>query len=75
MRLLTMQVYKLETCERAIRDGEDKEKPNLSLRQLANLFGFLKTDEDNNILSVEPDYDDQDEWNAGGAGRVDNESF
>ena len=40
-----------------MQDGEsDRLLPNLNLHQLANLFGFLKTDEDNNIISIEPDY-------------------
>jgi len=69
MRLLTMQVHKIETCDRAIH-SDDKKRPNLSLKQLANLFGFLKTDQDDNILCIEADYEDQEEWDRGGAGRV-----
>ena len=65
-RLLHMQVRKLLTCEKAIKDGGEQEKPNLSLHQLSNLFGFLRTDEDDNILSIEADYDDADEWEAAG---------
>jgi len=45
--------------KKAMHDGDDRETPNLSLHQLANLFGFLKTDADDNIISVEPDYDDE----------------
>jgi hypothetical protein len=42
-----------------MQDGDSgREVPNLSLNQLANLFGFLKTDADNNIISIEPDYVD-----------------
>lgn len=57
IRLLTMQLHKLQTCDKAMRD-DGKEPPNLSLNQLANLFGFLKTDDDGNIISIEADYDD-----------------
>lgn len=66
MRLLTMQKHKLDACENAIREGNGREQQNLSIQELANLFGFLKTDEDNNIISVEPDYDDQDDWDREG---------
>jgi hypothetical protein len=59
MRLLTMQLHKLTHLEKAMRDGDAKEMPNLSLNQLANLFGFLKTDADDNIISIEADYDDE----------------
>lgn len=44
-----------------MHDGNAKETPNLSLKQLANLFGFLKTDADDNIISIEPDYDEDDD--------------
>jgi hypothetical protein len=54
-----MQLHKLTNLEKAIRDGEAKETPNLSLNQLANLFGFLKTDAGDNIISIEADYDDE----------------
>lgn len=66
MRMLSMQLHKLQNLEKAMRDGETKETPNLSLKQLANLFGFLKTDAGDNIVSVEPDYDDEDEDEEGG---------
>ncbi|KAE8441985.1 hypothetical protein EG329_004111 [Mollisiaceae sp. DMI_Dod_QoI] len=61
MRMMTMQLHKLKNLEKAMRDGEyhNREQPNLSLKQLANLFGFLKTDADDNIISVEADYDDE----------------
>ncbi len=59
MRLLTMQLHKLTNLEKAIRDGDAKETPNLSLNQLANLFGFLRTDADDNIISIEADYYDE----------------
>lgn len=72
MRLLTMQGHKLQAISKAIRDDDKaNERPQLNLKQLANLFGFLRTDADDNIISVEPDYDDLEEWNAGGAGRID----
>ena len=69
MRLLTMQLYKLENCEKAIRE-DGKKGERLGLRELANLFGFLKTDEDGNIVSVEADYDDDDEWNRVAGGQM-----
>ncbi len=68
MRMLAMQVHKLQDLEKAMRDGETKERPNLSLKQLSNLFGFLKTDEDNQILSVEADYVEEDDDEGSGAG-------
>ncbi|KAI6708159.1 hypothetical protein JHW43_009312 [Diplocarpon mali] len=58
MRMLTMQLHKLQNVEKAMRDGETKVKPSLSIAQLANLFGFLKTDADGEIMSVEADYED-----------------
>lgn len=64
MRMLTMQLHKLEICEKSIKEGGNSAA--LSLHQLANLFGFLRTDEDDNILSIEPDYDDAAEWEAAG---------
>lgn len=30
------------------------------MKELANLFGFLKTDGDDNIISIEPDYEDSE---------------
>lgn len=52
-----------------MHDGENnRELPNLSLNQLANLFGFLKTDEDNNIISIEPDYIDEPVQEGEGSG-------
>jgi hypothetical protein len=70
MRLLTMQLHKLTNLEKAIK-GDDEEEGGrrggkvLGLRELANLFGFLRTDSDGEILSVEADYDDVSEY--GGA--------
>lgn len=64
MRLLTMQLHKLTNIEKAIKeDGEEGEGDRrggkvLGLRELANLFGFLREDGDGAILSVEADYDD-----------------
>jgi hypothetical protein len=64
MRLLTMQLHKLTEIEKAIKgdddDGGDGRRTGkaLGLRELANLFGFLREDSDGNILSVEADYDD-----------------
>lgn len=74
MRLLTMQGHKVTAIEKAVPDGDSaNDRPKLSLKELANLFGFLRTDENDNIISVEADYDDMDEWNQGGAGRIDPE--
>jgi hypothetical protein len=66
MRLLSMQMYKLKTCERAMQDGEKKDKAVLDLRDLARLFGFLKTDKDGAIVGIEPDYDDAGDDDLGG---------
>lgn len=65
MRLLTMQLHKIKHLEKAISDGEIKQRPNLSLKQLANLFGFLQTNEEGHIQSVEADYDDEIEGGEG----------
>jgi hypothetical protein len=59
MRLLTMQLHKLQACDKAMDSGEENKKPVLSLRQLAGLFGFLRTDEDGN-MRIEPDYVDEE---------------
>jgi hypothetical protein len=67
MRLLGMQDWKLKACEKAIdENGEDGEGGkskgeggSLNLTQLSRLFGFLKTDEDDNVVIV-PDYDDME---------------
>lgn len=73
MRLLSMQMYKLKNCERAMQDGEKKDQGALNLADLARLFGFLKTDEDGEIVGVLPDYDDDGgEWERG---RDDDEGF
>lgn len=68
MRLLSMQGHKLRDVDRAIT--ETNAKPSLSVHQLANLFGFLKTDADGEIVSIEADYKDNDEAPgvAGGSG-------
>jgi hypothetical protein len=65
MRLLTMQLHKLTNLEKAIKEDDDEEGEGgrrggkvLGLRELANLFGFLREDGDGAILSVEADYDD-----------------
>ncbi|TVY73259.1 hypothetical protein LSUE1_G006964 [Lachnellula suecica] len=56
MRLLTMQMHKLQDLEKAIADRD----PNagLTLAQLANLFGFLRLDGEGAVVGVEADYDD-----------------
>jgi hypothetical protein len=64
MRLLTMQLHKLTSIEKAIKEDDDEGEGGrrggkvLGLRELANLFGFLREDGDGAILSVEADYDD-----------------
>jgi hypothetical protein len=65
MRLLTMQLHKLTNLEKAIKEDDEEEGEGgrrggkvLGLRELANLFGFLREDGDGAILSVEADYDD-----------------
>ena len=60
MRLLTMQLHKLKACDGAMDTGEEKNKPSLSLKELAQLFGFLRTNDDGDIISIEPDYQDDD---------------
>ncbi|PQE14945.1 dna repair rad5 protein [Rutstroemia sp. NJR-2017a WRK4] len=68
MRLLGMQEWKLKACEKAIdENGEDGkgskfkgEGCTLNLPQLSRLFGFLKTDEDDNLVEIVPDYDDME---------------
>lgn len=60
MRLLSMQLYKMGNCENAIGEKAQK-RPTLGLADLARLFGFLKTDKDDNIIEIQPDYDDDDE--------------
>ncbi len=66
MRLLSMQVHKLTNLEKAIKEDSEegvggRRGKALGLRELANLFGFLRTDSDGEILSVEADYDDVSE--------------
>jgi hypothetical protein len=66
MRLLTMQLHKLTHLEKAIKEDDTNSGVGrrggkvLGLRELANLFGFLRQDGDGAILSVEADYDDED---------------
>jgi len=67
-------LFKLDLFDikQAMHDGNERQKPNLSLKQLANLFGFLKTDADDNIISIEPDYvDDEPDLPEGGRAEVD----
>ena len=61
MRLLAMQMHKLKACDTAMESGEEKQKPSLSLRELAQLFGFLRTDADGEIVAIDPDYEDIDD--------------
>lgn len=66
MRLLGMQDWKLRACEKAIdNNGQSGASGSgggtLNLSQLARLFGFLRTDEDDNLLRIEPDYEDDHE--------------
>ena len=56
MRLLTMQMHKLQDLEKAIAEGDMSK--GLSLMELANLFGFLRKGGDGEIVGVEADYDD-----------------
>jgi hypothetical protein len=71
MRLLSMQLHKLRACDRAV-DGSGEgaasggERPSLSLRELASLFGFLRTAEDGTLLEIIPDYADEGEGSANG---------
>ncbi|TGO88669.1 hypothetical protein BPOR_0148g00020 [Botrytis porri] len=63
MRLLGMQNWKLKACEKAIDNNglsgaSGSAGGTLNLSQLSRLFGFLKTDEYNNLLRIEPDYED-----------------
>jgi hypothetical protein len=51
-----------------MQDGIEGERGSLSLNQLANLFGFLKTDADENIISVEADYVEDER--LGGSNRL-----
>ena len=66
MRLLTMQLHKLTHLEKAIKEDDANSGFGrrggkvLGLRELANLFGFLREDGDGVILSVEADYDDDE---------------
>ncbi|KAM0134635.1 hypothetical protein ACHAO1_005552 [Botrytis cinerea] len=71
MRLLGMQNWKLKACEKAIDNNgisgaSGSAGGTLNLSQLARLFGFLKTDEDNNLLRIEPDYEDGEDPMDGG---------
>ncbi|CZS91311.1 related to protein RIS1 [Rhynchosporium graminicola] len=69
MRMLAMQVHKMQDIEKAIpQAGDMKERQNLTLNQLANLFGFLISDGDGQIVSVEADYRDEEEGDGGGLG-------
>jgi hypothetical protein len=59
MRFLSTQLYKMRTCETAVTEGD---RMKLGWPELLRLFGFLKTDKDDSIIGVEPDYsDDEDE--------------
>lgn len=72
MRMLSMQLHKLQNLQKAMSDENSKTRSALSLKQLANLFGFLRTDGDGEILSVEADYESEDgdgEGRGNGAGR------
>ena len=65
MRLLTMQIHKLRDLEKATTKGDQSK--GLSLMELANLFGFLRTSGDGVIMGVEADYDD---GSSSGGGRA-----
>ena len=55
MRFISMQLFKMGTCENAVTA---KDRAMLGISELLRLFGFLKTDKDDNIIGVEPDFDD-----------------
>ncbi|KAH8678935.1 SNF2 family N-terminal domain-containing protein [Tricladium varicosporioides] len=66
-RLLSMQLHKLKHLEKVV-DGEGGEgKKGLSMRQLANLFGFLRADKNGELIGVEADYEDEESGNAEGS--------
>ena len=54
MRFISVQIYKMRNCDKAMKQGG-----RLGLAELMKLFGFLKTDEDDNVVCVEPDYTDE----------------
>jgi Helicase conserved C-terminal domain len=56
MRFLSVQLYKMRNCENAMQ-----QRRKLGLAELMKLFGFLKTDENDNVVRVEPDYADEDD--------------
>lgn len=66
MRLLSMQLHKLQTCERVMSENEKAKRPALELNDLARLFGFLRTSADGAILGIEADYDDDDDGEGEG---------
>ncbi|EPE28424.1 P-loop containing nucleoside triphosphate hydrolase [Glarea lozoyensis ATCC 20868] len=59
MRLLSMQAHKLRDVERCLGDHGRRveEGGTLGVRELVNLFGFLRT-EGGEVVGVESDYDD-----------------
>jgi hypothetical protein len=59
-----MNAIQLHNCERVMESGS-RGASRLELHDLAQLFGFLRTDEDDHIISIEPDYDDLDGAAAG----------
>jgi len=60
MRMLSMQADKLKVIERMMQDGAQAKAANLSVKELASLFGYLNTDKDGNPISVEADYVGED---------------
>ena len=66
MRMLSMQAHKLKDVESTMADHRAGAGGSLSVKQLANLFGFLKTDLDGEILGIESDYQDDDADGEGG---------
>jgi len=75
MRLLSMQMWKLKTCERAMQDGNKKDNVALNLADLARLFGFLRTDEDGEPIEVVADYDDEPQSQDNGEGTSSSAKF
>lgn len=62
MRMLSRQDQKLNDLRTAIDDDEySLKRKKLTIQQLSSLFGFLRTDDEGELLGVEADYNDEDE--------------
>lgn len=53
--MLAMQADKLKIIERMMQEGENAKVPNLDIKELASLFGYLNEGEDGTLF-VEEDY-------------------